>query len=70
MSEFKKYRRNGITEMRPYVLGEDLSKVSVSSEDFPEEGGWIARSTENHNDQWYVGKEYFLKMEYVEVTSE
>ncbi len=48
--------------MRPYVLGEDLSKVSVSEPDknLPTlEGGYIARNPKNHEDQWYVAKKYF-----------
>jgi len=57
--EFKKYQRKGLSEMRPYQVGEDLSKISVSHEDFPEEGGMIARNPKNHDDQWYVSKKYF-----------
>lgn len=59
MSEFKKYQRKGLSEMRPYIHGEDLSKVSISKEDVPEEGGMIARNPKNHEDQWYVAKKYF-----------
>lgn len=57
--EWKNYRKSGLQEMRPYELGEDLSGVSVSPEDTPEEGGMIARNGKNHADQWYVGKDYF-----------
>ena len=60
MNEFKKYRRTNIAEMRAYVPGEDLSGVSVSKVDNPEEDkGMIARNPENHDDQWYVAKKYF-----------
>lgn len=45
--------------MRPYEPGEDLSGISVSAEDTPEEGGMIARNPKNHADQWYVAKKYF-----------
>lgn len=59
---FKKFSRKGITEMRPYILGEDLSNVSVSDEDNPEEDmGMIARNPNNHEDKWYVAREYFEK---------
>jgi len=59
MSEWKKYRRTGLSEMRPYAPGEDLSKVSVSSEDNPEiDLGMIARNPKNHADQWYVARAY------------
>jgi hypothetical protein len=58
--EFKQYRRTGLSEMRPYILGEDLSSVSVSDEDAPEiDMGMIARNPKNHADQWYVARNYF-----------
>ncbi len=63
MEELKKpwkyYRRTGLSEMRPYIVGEDLSVVSVNSEDVPEDGGMVARNPKNHADQWYVAKKYF-----------
>lgn len=59
MGEFKQYQRKGLSEMRPYIVGEDLSKVSVNPVDRPEEGGMIARNPKNHEDQWYVAKKYF-----------
>jgi len=58
--EWKQYKRKGLSEMRPYVLGEDLSGVSVSSEDDPpRDMGMIARNPKNHKDQWYVARKYF-----------
>jgi len=64
MSEFKRYRRKSISEMRPYVEGEVLdSKVSISEADIiagsPKLGDMIARNPKNHDDQWLVAKEYF-----------
>jgi hypothetical protein len=60
MTEWKEYRKKVTTEMRPFVLGESLSKISVSREDMPvEEGGMVARNKYNHDDQWYVAKKYF-----------
>ena len=60
MNEFKQYKRKGLSEMRPYVYGEDLSDVSVSDEDYPiEDMGMIARNPKNHKDQWYVARKYF-----------
>lgn len=60
MSEFKKYRRTNIAEMRPYILREDLKDISVSNVDDPEKDmGMIARNPENHRDQWYVARKYF-----------
>jgi hypothetical protein len=59
MSKWKMYRKRNLQEMRPYVPGEDLSKISVNKEDTPEEGGMIARNNDNPEDQWYVGKKFF-----------
>ncbi len=60
MSEFKKYRRTNISEMRTYVKGEDLTGVSVSDADNPEEDmGMIARNPKNHTDRWYVARAWF-----------
>lgn len=60
--KFKTYRRKGLSEMRQYVPGEDLTGVSVSDADkaMPTlDGGYIARDPKNHDDQWYVNKTYF-----------
>jgi len=45
--------------MRPYLLGEDLTGISVNKEDTPELGGMIAINTNNKEDMWYVGKAFF-----------
>ena len=65
MSEFKKYRRKQIAELRPYVPGEDLSdRVSISAADrevgSPMAGDMIARNPKNHADQWLVAAAYFV----------
>ncbi|MEA5139403.1 hypothetical protein [Arcicella rigui] len=64
MSEFKKYRRKQIAELRPFVEGEILpEKVSISKADrdggSPKIGDMIARNPINHDDQWLVAKQYF-----------
>ena len=60
MSEFKQYKRKGLSEMRPYVAGEDMTGISVSNTDNPEtDMGMIARNPINHADQWYVARKYF-----------
>lgn len=60
MSDWKQYKRKGLSEMRPYVKGEDLTNISVSKEDDPENDmGMVARNPENHADQWYVARAYF-----------
>lgn len=60
---FKKYRRKQIAELRPYVLGEGMLDISVSSEDLragsPKVGDMIARNPKNHADQWLVAAAYF-----------
>ena len=64
MSEFKQYRRKGLSEMRPYIEGEELNElVSISDADLkngsPKLGDMIARNPKNHADQWLVAKKYF-----------
>ena len=64
MSEFKKYIRKQIAELRPFVIGETLDpKISISQADIdfgsPKEGDMIARNPKNHEDQWLVAKQYF-----------
>lgn len=58
-NDFKLYRKKALQPMRPYILGEDLTGVSVNKEDTPELGGMIARNPLNHEDQWYVAKKFF-----------
>ncbi len=64
MSDFKKYLRKQIAELRPFKKGEKLSSsVSISQADkdagSPKEGDMIARNPKDHNDQWLVSKHYF-----------
>lgn len=71
-SEFKQYRRKGISHMRPFIQGEKLpSNISISEKDrndgSPKVGDMIARNSEDHNDQWLVAKEYFEKQQYEEI---
>ncbi|MGN6212450.1 hypothetical protein [Parafilimonas sp.] len=60
MENWKQYKRKGLSEMRPYIKGEDLTGVSVSKEDNPEtDMGMIARNPKNYEDKWYVARKYF-----------
>jgi len=64
MSEFRRYRRKAVAELRPYEPGESLdARVSVSAEDAangsPRKGDMIARNPKNHADQWLVAAAYF-----------
>jgi len=68
VNTWRRYRRTGISEMRPFVVGEDLAKISVSAPDLrfiaeceaagKDPGGLVARNPDNHADQWYVAQEY------------
>jgi len=55
---WESYRKVTEQEMRPYVLGEDLTGVSVSSLDIPSPGGMIARGADD-NALWYVSERFF-----------
>lgn len=64
MSEFKRYRRRKIAELRPYSPGESLGDdVLVSPVDraagSPKLGDMIARNPKNHEDQWLVAAALF-----------
>lgn len=59
---FKNYRKNAVQAMRPYVMGEDMSEISVSAPDkglSTLEGGMVAVSASNSDDKWYVAKKFF-----------
>ena len=56
---FKKYRRTGLSEMRPYIPGEDMTGISVAEVDNLYLGGMVARNPKNHKDQWFVAQRYF-----------
>ena len=60
---WNQYKRKGLSEMRPYTSGEDISNVSVSEPDLqngsPKQGDMIARNPKNHADQWLVARKYF-----------
>lgn len=62
--EFQQFRRSAIAEMKPYIEGQDMTGISISSEDIkngsPKLGDMIARNPKNHNDQWLVAKQYFM----------
>jgi hypothetical protein len=65
VSEYKKYRRIQIAELRPYEPGEVLSdRVSISAADreagSPKPGDMIARNPNHHDDQWLVAADYFM----------
>lgn len=64
-SEFRRYHRTKIAELRPYVEGESLEGVSISQADrdagSPKLGDMIARNPANHEDQWLVAFDYFTE---------
>jgi len=60
---WKGYKRKGVSEMRPYEQGEDMSTISISEADkqngSPKLGDMIARNPKDHQDQWLVAAKYF-----------
>ena len=63
MYMWTKYRKKGSIEIRPYLYSppEDLTNISVSDTDTPEAGGMIIRDPENHEHQWYISLDFFLR---------
>jgi len=60
--EYKEFQKTGITEMRPYRLGESMDGITVSKDDYPaKDQGMIARDPKNHENRWYVNREFFEK---------
>lgn len=62
--DWKTYRRTTLGEMRPYVVGEDLSNIGVNDDDArrygsPKDGDMVARAPGDSTNQWLVTKEYF-----------
>ena len=54
-----KYRKQGVTEMRLYEPGEDLSRISVQPDYTPKQGDMVARDPAKPADQWLVNADYF-----------
>lgn len=63
INSWKQYKRKGLSEMRPFIEGENMSGISISDEDknagSPKLGDMIARNPKNHQDKWLVAKKYF-----------
>ena len=55
----KLYKKIAVQPMRPYIEGEDLFGVSVSTGDTPEEGGMVAHSLSDPQDKWYINPTFF-----------
>lgn len=60
---FRKYKRVQVSELRPYVEGEDITSIGISPFDkengSPKLGDMIARNPNDHNDKWLVAAAYF-----------
>jgi len=60
---FKNYKRLGVAEAENWVVGYDMSGISISEPDLkngsPKQGDMIARNPKNHNDKWLISKKYF-----------
>lgn len=63
MTDWKQYKRKGLSEMMPVEKFETLEGISISDEDrkagSPKAGDMIARNPKNHDDKWLVAKKYF-----------
>lgn len=59
MSRWKNYSKKAKQPMRPYVGGENMSRISVPRGVEPKKGGMIAVNPMDVDDQWYVSEEYF-----------
>ena len=59
MSEWAMYQKIGVTEMRPYLEGEDMTDINLAVGLMPEEGGMVCRAPGAHDDVWYITPEYF-----------
>ena len=63
MNDFIPYRRKQIAELRSYVPGESMDRISLTEADkeagSPKTGDMIARNPKNHDDQWLIAAQYF-----------
>lgn len=71
MSNFKQYKRTGLSEMKPWepsgkeceLIHLITQNISISQADIdnksPKLGDMIARNPDDHTDMWLVAKEYF-----------
>lgn len=57
--EWKKAYKTQVTDVREYIPGEDLSKVSVQPDYVPKLGDWIARDPRKPDDNWLISSEFF-----------
>ena len=58
--EYIKVRKKTITEVREYILGEDMASISIDKGINPEiDMGMIARDPSNPNDRWYLMRDYY-----------
>ena len=59
MTKFRGYKKTAIQLMRPYIPGEDMDGISIGIAVEIGPGGMVAIDPKDHNDQWYVPKDYF-----------
>ncbi len=60
--DFKHYARTPVfVEMRPYVLGEDLTGIAFFGTDEPQVGDMIARDSVRHELQWMLTEAFFKR---------
>lgn len=60
---FAPYRRKISGEYRPYIVGEDMTDISIGGVDrengHPKPGDMVGRDPKDHTDQWLVNQKYF-----------
>jgi len=58
-TQWQKYRKTAVQEMRDYIPGEDMTGISIAQGEIPKEGGKIAR--DNQGSRWYVSPEFMAQ---------
>lgn len=57
MSKWKKYKKNPLYNLRPYILGEDTSGWNIEEHVIPEEGGMVELGSDGV--QSYLTKTFY-----------
>lgn len=59
LSVWAEYKKPAVQLMRPYVPGEDKSKISIPVGVLPVLGDMVAKSSTDESDVWLIKKEFF-----------
>lgn len=58
---YRPFRKRGVAWLMPWTPEINMNGVSVSAEDTPEPGGFVAVNPDNMADRWYVAKAFAEK---------